>query len=99
MKAFLFVVLSGLHTYQQNYFSLYSSNIYKAKEIIGKRIKFLREQRNLSQQDLADLLNVDRQYIWKLETGKKNLTLDYLDKIIFKLNCKHEDFLNIISNY
>ena len=33
-------------------------------------------------QELADLLQVDRQYIWKLENGKINMTLDYLDKIM-----------------
>lgn len=94
MRAFSFVVLLGLHQIHSNNFHLHSSFKHTAKEIIGKRIKLLREEKQLTQQALADLLNVDRQYIWKLEAGKKNLTLDYLDKIIFKLNCKQEDFLN-----
>ena len=41
-----------------------------------------REKRNLSLQELADLLGIDRQYVWRLENGKVNMTLDYLDKII-----------------
>jgi|GEM_PF-867785 len=91
---FLFVVLLGLHQIHSNSFHLHSSLKHTAKEIIGKRIKLLREEKQLTQQALADLLNVDRQYIWKLQAEKKNLTLEYLDKIIFKLNSKQEDFLN-----
>lgn len=77
---------------------MHSSFKYRAKQIIGKRIELLRKQKRLTQQELADLLETDRQYIWKLEKGKINMTMDYLDKIIFKLNCRHEDFLNTKSN-
>lgn len=35
----------------------------------------------MTQQELSDLIKTDRQYVWRLETGKKNITLDYLDKI------------------
>jgi transcriptional regulator with XRE-family HTH domain len=45
--------------------------------------------------ELADRLDLDRQYVWKLENGKINMSPDYLDKIIDKLGCKHEDFFNI----
>lgn len=45
-------------------------------------------------QQLADLLQIDRQYIWKVENGKVNMTLDYLDKIIKHLKAKREDFFN-----
>ena len=69
-----------------------------SRAIIGRRIKLKRKQKKLTQQQLADLLGVDRQYVWKLENEKKNLTFDYLDKVIKKLNCIHEDFLNNNSN-
>lgn len=52
----------------------------------------------MSLQELAEVLNVDRQYVWRLENGKINLTLDYLDKIIKALNVKHEEFLNTNPN-
>ncbi len=64
-----------------------------SKAIIGKLIKQQRLIKEMTQQELADLLNVDRQYIWKIENGKINLTLDYLDKIISKLKCSHTKFL------
>ena len=75
---------------------MHSSLKHTAKEIIGKKIKLLREEKGMTQQALADLLSVDKQYVWKLENGKKNLTMNYLDKLIQTLNCKHEDFL--VSN-
>jgi transcriptional regulator with XRE-family HTH domain len=73
---------------------LHSHFTYTAKEIIGKKIKILREAKNLTQQDLADILNADRQYIWKIETGKKNITLDYLDKIAKALSVKQSELIN-----
>jgi len=95
LKAFLFVVILYLQQSQLNHFSLHSLFTYTSKEIIGRRIKFLRKQNNMTLQQLADLINADRQYIWNIENGDVNLTLDYLDKILDKLGCKHEDFFNI----
>lgn len=68
-----------------------------SKAIIGKLIKQQRLNKQMTQQELADLLNVDRQYVWNIENGKINLTLDYLDKIIAKLKCAHKEFLKTIE--
>jgi transcriptional regulator with XRE-family HTH domain len=64
-----------------------------SKTIIGSMIKAKRIEKKITQQQLADLLNVDRQYIWRIENGKINLTMDYLDKIILHLDCETTDFL------
>jgi transcriptional regulator with XRE-family HTH domain len=64
------------------------------KQHIGKIVKRHRIKQGMSQQELADLLNIDRQYVWKIEKGMINLTLEYLDRIISKLKCSHEDFFN-----
>lgn len=66
-----------------------------SRVIIGKVIKKIRKEKKLSQQQLADLLDVDRQYVWRLENGKINFTMDYLDKIIKKLDCEYSDFIGI----
>ncbi len=68
---------------------------YTSKEIIGLIIEKNRKDKNITQQELADLLQVDRQYVWRLENGKVNLTMNYLDKIIKELNCSHIDFLRL----
>jgi transcriptional regulator with XRE-family HTH domain len=66
-----------------------------SKKIIGKMIKIKREERKITQSQLAHLLNIDRQYIWRLEHGIINLTMDYLDKIIMALGCTQKDFFVI----
>jgi transcriptional regulator with XRE-family HTH domain len=64
-----------------------------SKEIIGLMIKSRRLEKDFTQKQLADLLEVDRQYVWRLENGKVNLTMDYLDKVIYKLDCEQKDFI------
>jgi transcriptional regulator with XRE-family HTH domain len=66
-----------------------------SKVVMGKMIKSQRKQRDFTQKQLADLLKVDRQYVWRLENGKVNFTMDYLDKVIFRLNCEQKDFIVI----
>lgn len=66
-----------------------------SKEILGTLIKSRRLERNFTQKQLADLLEVDRQYVWRLENGKVNFTVDYLDKVIFKLECEQKHFIII----
>lgn len=64
-----------------------------SKEIIGKMIAVNRKKKNITPQQLADSLGVDRQYVWRLENGKINLTMNYLDKVIVELGCNHTDFI------
>ena len=67
--------------------------------IIGNTIKFLRKKGKIPQQELADRLGIDRQYMWKLEAGKINMTMDYLDNIIKQLGTSPEEFHNNHSNH
>ncbi len=66
-----------------------------SKVIIGLMIKSRRKQKQFTQKHLADLLEVNRQYVWRLENGRVNLTMDYLDKVITKLNCVQKEFIVI----
>lgn len=47
----------------------------------GKRVQVLRKQRGLTQEDLADLVDVDRSYMGFVERGERNPTLNKLIKI------------------
>ena len=62
------------------------------KKLIGGRITFLRKQQNLTQQQLADILEIEKQYMFRIEQGQVNITADYTDKIIKALNTSHKDF-------
>ena len=65
---------------------------FTAKHHIGQLIKQQRLKKQLTQQALATMLGVDRQYIWNIENGRINFSINYLDDLIAKLKCTHEDF-------
>ena len=48
---------------------------------VGTNIRLLRDERDLSQQDLADQAGVSRRTIAALETGQVNISLAKLDAI------------------
>ena len=62
-----------------------------SRAFIGSMIKHQREKKGMTLQQLADLLEVDRQYVLRLENGRINVTPDYLDIIIEKIGCSQED--------
>lgn len=51
------------------------------KEKIGKRIKELRKENNISQEALANISNIDRTYIQSIEQGERNISIKILEKI------------------
>ncbi len=65
------------------------------KEALGKRIKFLRNQLGISQEELADKAGIDRTYITSVECGKRNISIVNIEKIASALDvslCKLFDF-------
>jgi transcriptional regulator with XRE-family HTH domain len=61
---------------------------------IGDRIRELRKAKGLSQEALANIAEVDRTYMTKVETGKRNVTVKILDKIILALDSDFAVFFN-----
>lgn len=53
----------------------------KAQEQLGMRVKFLRKQRKWSQEDLALESNINKNYICDLENGRRNPSLDILERL------------------
>ncbi len=51
------------------------------KTKIGNRIRELRHDRDLSQEEFAHLCGLDRTYIASIELGKRNVSLVNLEKI------------------
>lgn len=45
---------------------------------LGDKIRIVREQRGYSQEHLAELMNINRSTISKIENGKFSITVDYL---------------------
>lgn len=63
---------------------------------IGHKIRILREKRNLSQQQLAELLDESQKKISYLESNKISLTIDLLNKIYHKLKLTDEEYYEIV---
>lgn len=59
---------------------------------MGKRIKYLREQKNLKKNTLANLAGVSPTYIDKLENGERCPTVEYLGYICFGLGITLAEF-------
>ncbi|HMU11081.1 MAG TPA: helix-turn-helix transcriptional regulator [Ferruginibacter sp.] len=61
---------------------------------IGQRIKVLRKEIGLSQEALAYKAEVDRTYVTDVENGRRNVSVEILEKIIIALNISVKDFFD-----
>ena len=64
------------------------------KEKFGQKVKILREEKGLSIENLANISNVDRNYISDIEKGKRNVSIEIIEKIINGLESDCETFFN-----
>ena len=62
------------------------------EKAIGNRIRELRKSQKLSQQKLALMVNVERSYLAKIEGGKRNPSLECIEKISKGLGLSLEEF-------
>jgi len=60
--------------------------IQEHREAIGKKIRTFREEKGFSQDELAEIMDVHRSTISKVETGKFAITIDYLVKFAWYLD-------------
>lgn len=63
-------------------------------EEVGKRIKQLRAQLNISQEELGFRSGVHRTYIAGLEVGKRNVSIITLKKIVDALGVSMGEFFS-----
>ena len=64
----------------------------ETRTFVGNRIRELRKSQKLSQQKLALMVNVERSYLAKIEGGKRNPSLEYIEKISKGLGLSLEEF-------
>lgn len=62
---------------------------------VGENIKAVRLSRNLSQEKLAALADLDRTYISGVERGKRNISLINLFKIAHALNVSASELIDV----
>ena len=73
-------------------------NYMKKEEVlvkIGLKIRGLREEKNISQQDLAAACNFEKSNMSRIEAGRSNLTIGTLLKICDVLKVGLVDVVNV----
>lgn len=64
------------------------------RKIVGNKIRQLRKERKLTQDDLADISLLDRTYITSVERGHRNISIVNLEKISKALNVEIKEIFN-----
>ncbi|MFE6074948.1 helix-turn-helix domain-containing protein [Paenibacillus sp. NPDC057886] len=59
--------------------------------IVGERIRYLRKNRGMTQEQLGEKVGLPQSYIGGIERGEKNISLDTLERIISALNIIPEE--------
>lgn len=65
---------------------------------LGKKIKFFREEKGVSQEQLAAICNVHRTYIGMLERAERNATIISIIKVAKGLNIPLVELLENLEN-
>ncbi|WP_334098624.1 helix-turn-helix transcriptional regulator [Gordonibacter pamelaeae] len=67
---------------------------YDIRSKIGLRIKELRAERGVSQEEFASLIGMSRSYFGEVETGKRNVAAVNLEKITKGLGVSLAEFFD-----
>lgn len=62
------------------------------KQVVGKRIRELRNKIGVSQEELAAMVELDRTYITSVESGKRNISIVNIEKLATALNVSLAEF-------
>lgn len=53
----------------------------RLKELFGKKLAYVRKKRNLSQMQLAEIVNSSFNYISQIECGRANITMKVIETL------------------
>jgi transcriptional regulator with XRE-family HTH domain len=62
---------------------------------IGNNLRLLREQKGITQFELAGRAHVSQSHISDIERNRKNPTIKVLDKLVKALDCSITDICNL----
>jgi|SRR3989338_797410 len=69
-----------------------SRNMADINKRVGKKIRYYREKKRLTQEALAFEADLHRAYVGQIERGEKNIGIQNLEKIAKALNIKASKF-------
>lgn len=65
---------------------------------VSQTLKTIRNENQISQEELAERSNLDRTYISGVERGVRNITLSSLEAIVNGLDIDLIDFLDVLKD-
>lgn len=63
--------------------------------LVGERIRLIRKEMNLTQEELAEKADLQNSYIGSVERGERNISIETLEKIIKALDILPVDLFRI----
>lgn len=67
------------------------------KQNVSRRVKAIRQEKGMSQKQLAERTGLNVRYISRLETNPQNLTLEILEKVSLGLGCTASDLVSAVE--
>jgi len=64
------------------------------KQKIGNRIKELRAERRMSQEEVANTAEMGRSFMTHIESGRRNISIETLQRILTALNLSYKEFFD-----
>lgn len=62
----------------------------------GKKVRELRLEKKLSQEELADLADLHFTYVSSVERGERNISIENIAKLAKALKCQLKDLMPVI---
>ena len=72
----------------------HKEKIMDIKILVGKRVKELRNKLKISQEELADIAELDRTYITSVECGRRNISIVNIEKLATALKVTLKEFFD-----
>ena len=64
------------------------------KQKVGLRIKELRSQKEMSQEEVANTAEMERSFMTHIESGRRNISVETLQRILSALGISFKDFFD-----
>ena len=61
---------------------------------VCSRLKELRAEKGMSQEEVANTAEMERSFITHIESGRRNISVDTLQRILSALDISFQDFFN-----
>lgn len=64
-----------------------------ARTVFAARVRAIRRERGLSQEDLAELSDLHRTYVGSVERGERNISIDNMERLALALGVSLREML------